>query len=1069
MKYFLSWGALLSIILAFSGFAHSAQIQVMGKHLRSNGSISDFDVLDGDALSPGDKFQIVIDAEATTYFSIIYVSRDGKAAQIFPQGGSSGRINGATRQYIPDEKNYFSLDINGGRELMFIVTSKSAISNTAKVLSGVRPDMTPEEIYTYLSGKFPAVQKLEITNIGKKLPATSDQVASNLANQLALRYEQAPWSESYVQQNEQRLRKRQDDTIPDAVRRRAQEVRSLLRRPAGTGNKSSLRTVGTPDPTVSPSGKIKRNLASLEAEQREQEVESLRLKKKMAEETRARDAEILAARQAREAAEEEARRLQHERLEAERLDAIRQAEEEELAKELKEKRLAIAEAEEKARKQEELRSKKAQEEKARRKAEADRLARLRDEEQRLAAEAELERLRKLESERKEAERLALEEEKRKKQERLAAKAEAVRLRKIEEQRIEAERLAKEAVEREKAEADRLRKLEEERKEAERLAREAAEREKAERLAAEAEAKRLKELEEQRKEAERLAAKVEAERLRKLEEERKEAERLAKEAARKKEAERLAAEAEAERLRKLEEERREAQRLAAEEAKRQEKARLAAEAEEARLRKLEEARKEAERLAAEEAKRIEEARLAAEAEEARLKKLEEERREAERLAAEEARRKEAARLAAEAEEERLRKLEEERLAAEEAARIDAERKALAEAEAQAMRLQQERELAEQQRVEREQAELEARKVAEQKAQELAEREAEEARRQAEIQAEEARIEAEQAALEEKLRKQKEAELQAEKQGETSEKDGGLFGKVLAFVGGDNQKAEDSASLHPDDQRARDQSTVVVETDSTGAVILQEDTPAQATAFDGQEQAPPVAKVVLQAPDRPLPVKLTAPAPERRTVESTNPVTSELYNQVSSAIVSVSTANDKNASGFILDSQGHILTAWHVIANVDDINVNFMAISGIPRSYKAKVVKFNKFQDLALLRMVDPPEGILPITVSGKELPEAGSQVRVFGQKNGQVWATDDAYITRIAPHFTWFSKNNVIHRGEVLQVDLPQQGKEVGSLVTTMDYQMLGVKSFSGTQTGRTYAVSVRMIREFIQSSDQAKN
>ena len=892
--------ALLLITVLFAGALHAAQIEVAGKHSRADGSVYDFQVVDGDALSPGDRFQIIITANEPTYYAIVYVSRDGNAAQIFPQNNRAGRIKRGTRQYVPGIENFFTLDVNGGRELMFIVTSPNNISNLRSVLKNASSMTSSSQVHDYLSKRLHNVQKLEITNTGKNLTSTVDQVSSSLVRDLSATYEKNPWpasvSQDYAQQ--QRVRQGDDNSIPEAVRRRTAEVRSLLKRPAGATGSSSLRTVKVPGATTVPStGEIRRDTAMLVAEKERQEEEARLRQVRLAEEERQRQAEIEAARLAQQQAEAEAQRLQLQREEAERLEAQRQAEQEALEKSLEEKRQAIAAAD----------------------LEAQRQAELRAEEERLEAEG-------------------------------------IRL---EQERLEQIRLA-----------------------------EAAKREEERRIAEAAEAERLLKLEEERREAARLALAAE---------EREEAERLLK---------------------------------------------------------LEEERREAERLALAEARRKEAARLAEEAEAERQRILEAERREAERLAAEEARRK-----------------EDERLAAEQAARQEADRRALAAAEAEAARLQQERELAQQQRLERERAEEQARLVAEQRAQELVERQSEEARRQAEIAAEEEQLQAEQLALNEKLRQQQAAE---EAQGDQAQSKG-FFGQMLALVKGEDG-SDSAGETGTVDDRAAAQSTTVVETDSTGEVILNEgQRDTQPVLTNQAAEAPREAVVVLQAPDRPAPKKLTAPAPVRPATASAEQsedgsgreIARDLYDQVASAIVSINTKNDPDAAGFILDSRGHILTAWHVINGVSDIGVNFMAISGAPRTYKARVIKYNKFQDLALLQLIDPPEGIQPITVAPNVLPDVGAKVRVFGQKGGQVWATDDAVITRIAPHFTWFSKDNVIHRGEVLQVDLPQEGREVGSLVTSMDYQMLGIKSFSGSQTGRTYAVSVRVIRDFVESEGQA--
>ncbi|MCW8964723.1 MAG: trypsin-like peptidase domain-containing protein [Gammaproteobacteria bacterium] len=889
-KYHLYQVVLGLAVFLLGVTAQAAQVEVAGKHTRSDGSIYDFEVVDGDALSPGDRFQIIINADKATYYAILYFSRDGGAAQIFPPAGKTGKISSGARQYVPGVDNYFTLDVNGGRELMFVVTSPNGLSNLKSVLRGVESaGNSPAAIHAYLQKRLPQAVKLEITNTGKPIASSTDSISSSLVRDYSAIYAKNPWPDTAAseQYGQGRVRRGDDNSIPEAVRRRATEVRSLLKRPKGTSDSSSLRTVQVSPsrPSAPVTGDIRRDQTATLRAQKEKRAEEARIRQqKLAEEERQRQQEIEAAKLARQQAEEEASRLRAEREVAERLEAERIAEAERQDMELEAKRVAMLEAE----------------------AEAERQAALRAEEERQRAE----------------------------QKRLQAEQQAKRL-------------------------------------------------------AEAEARRLQE------------EKAEAERL--------EAERIALERA-KKEQQRLAMEkAEAEKIK-------------------------AAEEEAARLQAA------AKRRAEEEARRKEEERLAAE-----LARQEEERRLAEQAAAQAAAEREA-----------------KRLAAEEAARLEAERRALAEAEAEAIKREEERLQAEAQRQERQRAEDEAKRLAELRAKEAADKQAEEARRQAEIAAEDERLRAEQAALEEKLRQQQLAEEQQAAAGSKESK--GLFGKVLAFVGGEDKQQPDEV-----DAEVKTDDRAVVEVDSTGEVVLNEGTATTAPVeFDNSAAAAPkAAVVVLQAPVRPVEKRLSAPAPERITVENAGETAIETspgsHSQVASAIVSIRTSNDPQAAGFILDSKGHILTGWHVINGVSDIDVSFMAVAGAPRSYKAKVVKYDKFHDLALLKLVNPPEGIQPITVSSSELPDAGSTVRVFGQKDGQLWSTNDAAITRIAPHFTWFSRDNVIHRGEVLQIDLPPEGKDIGSLVTTMDYQMLGIKSFSGSQTGRTYAVSVRMIRDFVAS------
>ncbi len=960
-------------LLLLSTSLQATIVTVEGKHPRSDGSFHAFQVVDGDVLSPGDRFQIVIDADRQTYYSIVYVSREGDAVQIFPPAGKQGRIAAGQKQFIPDRQNYFTLDNNGGRELMYVVTGNNPLGNLNSVLKRVgEMSNSPAAIQAYLDKRLPTVNKLEVMNTGKRITGLTDQVASGLVRDLSQTYAANPWSASAVEEDTQvRKRRAGDSSIPEEVRRRAREVRSLLRRPRGTSGSSSLRTVQSrPDKSTSAAESKAAEEYRIESRTRpstsmdlstvaedkvgiakaRQEQEELEQARRGQEQQRL--AELERASLERQRAEQEAQRLQQEREQAKRLEAESIAQARAAEERVRQQREAAARAAEDARI-------KAEQQDAQRRAE---LVRLQAEEER--------------------------------QERLRAEAEAKRLK---QERLEAERLAQAQRDAERA-AKEARRIEEARAEAERqrIARERAERERAEALEREAER-----LEQTRQQGQRQQLELE---------------RIA--------AEKAAAEARAQRL---VEQKEEAERL-----------RLAQE--------------EAQRLEAE-ARRLEAQRLTREKEEAEARRIE-----AERIAVEKA--AEAERLAEE------KRLVEQR-AREEEIRRQEERRALKAAEEEAARLQAELAAAETARSEKERAEAEARHLAEQRAAEEASRLKAEKQARLKAEGEAQRLELERLALEEKLKAEQEATEKEAAERATAEQRAQAEQKQLASSKQQEIKAEESepgllgnvlSFLKPAEGNGLD---------STGAPISKDKTADAPLADNTKSEGPREAVVALQAPSQEKPRKNSASAPKRPQVAA--PVVGEelrsLYAQIASAIVSIRTSNTDHAAGFILNASGHVLTGWHVVDEATDISVEFMAVSGVPRSYQARVIKQDKFRDLALLELVDAPAGIQPINLLQGGLPDAGTTVRVFGHRDGQVWATDEAVITRIAENFTWFSTNNVIHRGEVLQVDLPASGKNIGSLVTDMNYQMLGVKSFSGRETGRTYAVSVRTIRDFLSAGE----
>ena len=232
-------GALILIAAAVSLSIHvhvaatgAAKIEIIGKHQRGDGPAREFTVRDGDALNPGDRFQILITTEAAVFYSILYVSRDGRIAQIYPPQGEPGAIPPRTTRVVPDENNYFSLDDNRGRELMFIVTDEKPPADMPATLKKIESAATADEILAALRRDFSAAWKLEITNTGVIAAGFADPIAGGLADDIERAYTLNPWPRGLPDAPNEGEPPAEDDSIPDEVRRKAEEVRKLLREPS---------------------------------------------------------------------------------------------------------------------------------------------------------------------------------------------------------------------------------------------------------------------------------------------------------------------------------------------------------------------------------------------------------------------------------------------------------------------------------------------------------------------------------------------------------------------------------------------------------------------------------------------------------------------------------------------------------------------------------------------------------------------------------------------------------------------------------------------------------------------
>ena len=84
-----------------------------------------------------------------------------------------------------------------------------------------------------------------------------------------------------------------------------------------------------------------------------------------------------------------------------------------------------------------------------------------------------------------------------------------------------------------------------------------------------------------------------------------------------------------------------------------------------------------------------------------------------------------------------------------------------------------------------------------------------------------------------------------------------------------------------------------------------------------------------------------------------------------------------SGFLVDDQGHVMTAAHVVQTADLVEVEFA--SG--EKTTAAIVASDPMKDVALLKLDAPPRDIDPLTLADSDRVEVGQEVFVIGAPLG----------------------------------------------------------------------------------------
>lgn len=121
---------------------------------------------------------------------------------------------------------------------------------------------------------------------------------------------------------------------------------------------------------------------------------------------------------------------------------------------------------------------------------------------------------------------------------------------------------------------------------------------------------------------------------------------------------------------------------------------------------------------------------------------------------------------------------------------------------------------------------------------------------------------------------------------------------------------------------------------------------------------------------------------------------VYNEVAPSVVNITTQvmqpsffygsvpAEGAASGFVIDTEGHILTNYHVIQNAQRINVAF----GNGTSLPAKLVGSDARNDIAVLK-VDAPKSLLkPVTFGDSSNLQVGQRAIAIGNPFGEFGRT-----------------------------------------------------------------------------------
>jgi S1-C subfamily serine protease len=184
--------------------------------------------------------------------------------------------------------------------------------------------------------------------------------------------------------------------------------------------------------------------------------------------------------------------------------------------------------------------------------------------------------------------------------------------------------------------------------------------------------------------------------------------------------------------------------------------------------------------------------------------------------------------------------------------------------------------------------------------------------------------------------------------------------------------------------------------------------------------------------------------------------DLVKRIEKSVVRIIVKSDQGASigsGFVIDSDGSIMTNYHVIEGANSAEVEF------ENGEKATVIGFTTIdteRDIAIIRIEKDPATLHGVRVANT-LPEKGEKVAAFGAPRGLSFTASDGIISaiRATPEFSAREK------GIYLQTTTPISPGNSGGPLVNMFGEIVGVNSFKMEGENLNFAVSATDIRDVI--------
>jgi S1-C subfamily serine protease len=200
---------------------------------------------------------------------------------------------------------------------------------------------------------------------------------------------------------------------------------------------------------------------------------------------------------------------------------------------------------------------------------------------------------------------------------------------------------------------------------------------------------------------------------------------------------------------------------------------------------------------------------------------------------------------------------------------------------------------------------------------------------------------------------------------------------------------------------------------------------------------------------------------------------LYDRVSSGVVAIRVLTDLGdglGSGFVFDAEGHIITNYHVVEGVTDLEVDFQS------GYKVRgnVIATDIDSDLAVIKVDAPASQLHPLTLGDSDLVKVGQTVVAIGNPFGLDGTMTVGIVSskgRTLESFRQSASGSYFTAGGIIQTDAAINPGNSGGPLLNLQGEVIGVnraiETNSYTTTGEPansgigFAISSNIIQRVV--------